>query len=147
MKVETTINGTRVTVDAAAASSLLDLLRSRGLTGTKEGCGIGVCGACTVLVDELPVSSCIYLAGCVGGSQVWTIEGVSQVNPGLVDAFVDCEGLQCGICTPGQVVAAASISRDEVLDDDAIKRRLAGNLCRCTGYGSIVDAIRSYLAS
>jgi aerobic-type carbon monoxide dehydrogenase small subunit (CoxS/CutS family) len=142
MEIRATVNGSAFTADAPATASLLDVLRAAGLTGTKEGCRIGVCGVCTVLVDGLPVSSCLYLAGCAAGTEIMTVEGVAARRPEVVDAFVDCEGMQCGICTPGQVVTVASMPPD-VQDEDAIRRYLGGNLCRCTGYAGIVDAARA----
>lgn len=151
MKLKMRLNGSSRDVDVDATTSLLDWLRSAGLTGTKEGCGIGVCGACTVLIDDLPVSACLTMIGAVEGREVLTVEGVAESEPGLVDAFVDCEAMQCGICTPGQVMAASAARRAGVGDDpdrdiDAeIRDWLAGNLCRCTGYETIVAAVRSYL--
>jgi aerobic-type carbon monoxide dehydrogenase small subunit (CoxS/CutS family) len=142
VRLHANVNGRPFSAQAPAAASLLDVLRDAGLTGTKEGCRIGVCGLCTVIVDGLPVSSCLYLAGCVQGADVWTVEGVAQRQPEIVDAFVACEGMQCGICTPGQVVMAASMG-PEVQGEQAIRRYLSGNLCRCTGYASIVEAVRT----
>src|SRR5205807_1034351 len=141
-----TLNGEPVQVDAPADTLLLDLIRERGLHGTKEGCGVGVCGACTVLVDREPVSSCIYLAGCAERREVWTAEGVARREPDLVEAFMAHEGLQCGACTPGQLVMAAALRlRGGDADETAVRDFLAGNLCRCTGYRSIVAAVRSAL--
>jgi len=155
MNWSATLNGDPASADITATSSLLDLLRSLGLTGTKEGCRIGVCGLCTVLVDGLPVSSCIYLAACAEGADVWTVEGISRRDPDLVDAFVSCEGMQCGICTPGQVVTAAAAAEEvraggrgaeQLLDEEGLRRYLSGNLCRCTGYNTIIEAVGGYLA-
>jgi carbon-monoxide dehydrogenase small subunit len=143
VRLHANVNGRPFEAEAPTTASLLDVLRGAGLTGTKEGCGIGVCGVCTVIVDGLPVSSCLYLAGCVQETDVWTVEGVVERQPELVDAFVACEGMQRGICTPGQVVAAASMG-PEVQGEEAIRRYLSGNLCRCTGYASIVEAVRTY---
>lgn len=151
MKLQMTLNGSAREVDVDATTSLLDWLRSAGLTGTKEGCGIGVCGECTVLVDDLPVSACLTMIGVLEGREVLSVEGVAQSDPGLVEAFVDCEAMQCGICTPGHVMAAAAARRagvgaDPAVDVDAeIREWLVGNLCRCTGYETIVAAVRSYL--
>ncbi|MGH9094679.1 MAG: (2Fe-2S)-binding protein [Acidimicrobiales bacterium] len=139
MKLRATVNGSAFMADAPPTASLLEVLRGAGLTGAKEGCRIGVCGVCTVLVDGLPVSSCLYLAGCAQGTEILTVEGVAERQPDLIDAFVACEGMQCGICTPGQVVTAASMGPD-VGGEAAIRRYLSGNLCRCTGYASIVEA-------
>jgi len=139
VKLQAQVNGSPFEADVPAASSLLDVLRGAGLSGTKEGCRVGVCGLCTVLVDGRPVSSCLYLAGCADDADVWTVEGMAVRAPSVVGAFVEHEGMQCGICTPGQVVAVASMG-PEVRGEDAVRRYLGGNLCRCTGYGTIVEA-------
>ncbi len=146
MRLRAEVNGQPFEAEVDSTTSLLDVLRSAGLTGTKEGCRIGVCGVCTVLVGGLPVSSCLYLAPCVEGADIWTVEGMAEREPALVDAFVNREGMQCGICTPGQVMAAAAAARETLpASDGEIRRYLEGNLCRCTGYKSIVDAVRTYL--
>jgi aerobic-type carbon monoxide dehydrogenase small subunit (CoxS/CutS family) len=148
MKISFHLNGEPASAEVPGGTLLLDLVRGRGLTGTKEGCGVGVCGACTVLVDDRPVSSCLYLAACVEGSRVETVEGLARSDPGLTESFVDHEGMQCGICTPGQVVAAAALKRDNPgADRDEVIRFMSGNLCRCTGYQSILAAVEAYLAS
>jgi aerobic carbon-monoxide dehydrogenase small subunit len=144
--VSLTINGAPVDLDVAADRTLLDVLRDDlGLTGTKLGCGIGVCGACSVLVDGRLESACLLLVGLVEGRAVVTIEGLgTPAEPSAVQrAFVECGGLQCGICTPGQVVAATALL-DEIADpsEETIRRWMAGNLCRCTGYASIVESVR-----
>lgn len=139
MRLHARVNGSAFEADVPATSSLLEVLRVAGMTGTKEGCRVGVCGLCTVLVDDRPVSSCLYLAGCAEGSDIWTVEGIAVRAPSVVDAFVECEGMQCGICTPGQVVTVASMGPD-VRDEDDVRHYLSGNLCRCTGYGTIVEA-------
>jgi aerobic-type carbon monoxide dehydrogenase small subunit (CoxS/CutS family) len=145
MRWEATVNGSSLHAEVTATASLLDVLRDAGLTGTKEGCRIGVCGLCTVAVGGLPVSSCLYLAACADGTEIVTVEGVAARSPELVDAFVACEGMQCGICTPGQVVTASTMGPD-VRGDDAVRRYLSGNLCRCTGYASIVEAVAAHHA-
>ncbi len=146
-----TLNGRPVELDVAADRTLLDVLRAElGLTGTKEGCGIGVCGACSVLVDGRVQSACLLLMGILGGRDVETIEGLgTPAEPSPVQlAFVEAGGFQCGICTPGQVVAATALLREEAHPtDEAIRHWMAGNLCRCTGYASIVDAVRRAAAS
>jgi carbon-monoxide dehydrogenase small subunit len=140
------LNGTPVEVEIATDTLLVDLIRGLGLTGTKEACGVGVCGACTVLVDDLPVSSCIYLAACADGAKVWTVEGLTTRDPELAAAFVEHEGMQCGICTPGQVVSACALRLDlPDADEQEIRAFMAGNLCRCTGYVSITDSVGAYL--
>ncbi|HLI24293.1 MAG TPA: (2Fe-2S)-binding protein [Acidimicrobiales bacterium] len=147
MKLRATVNGQPCELDVEATSSLLDTLRKAGLTGTKEGCRIGVCGLCTVLVNDAPVSSCLYLAPCADGAEIWTVEGMAEAEPHLVQAFVEKEAMQCGICTPGQVMTAAAARRQGVPATDAdIRRYLEGSLCRCTGYRTIVDAVKTYLA-
>lgn len=145
MKLALQVNGAPIEFDVDATDMLLDVLRRAGLTGTKEGCGVGVCGACTVLVGDRPVSSCLFMAPCAEGADVWTVEGVTRDDPRLVEAFVAHEGMQCGICTSGQVMSAAALARTEVAGDVAIRSYLAGNLCRCTGYVSIVESVKAYL--
>ena len=124
---------------------LLDFLREDlDLTGAKEGCGMGECGACTVLVDGEPVCSCLVLVGQVAGSDVVTAEGLAErgLHP-IQEAFVEAHASQCGFCTPGMIVSAAALlSRDQRPDEDAVRLALAGNLCRCTGYASILTAVR-----
>lgn len=142
------LNGEPVKTKASVSTVLLDVIRGLGVTGTKEGCGVGVCGACTVLIGNLPVSSCIYLAPCAQGADVWTAEGLAQRDPALIDAFVAEEGMQCGICTPGQVVAAFALKLDHPgAEQEEIRTVMAGNLCRCTGYTTIVESVREYLAT
>lgn len=121
---------------------LLDVLREEcGLTGTKEGCGEGECGACTVTVDGLPVNSCLVPFAQVRGSDVTTIEGLGGEHR-LQAAFVAEGGAQCGICTPGMLIAARALLDENAHPSrDAIKEAIAGNLCRCTGYVKIIDAI------
>jgi aerobic-type carbon monoxide dehydrogenase small subunit (CoxS/CutS family) len=146
MRLSFTLNGSPADTDIEPDLLLVDLIRGGGLTGTKEACGVGVCGLCTVLVNDLPVSSCLYLAACADGADVWTVEGLAREDPGLVRAFAEQEGMQCGICTPGQVVAAAALARDQPAASDAdISEYMSGNLCRCTGYQTIAASVRSYL--
>jgi aerobic-type carbon monoxide dehydrogenase small subunit (CoxS/CutS family) len=146
VKLSFTLNGAAADADIEPDVLLVDLIRDRGLTGTKEACGVGVCGLCTVLVNDLPVSSCLYLAACADGADVWTAEGLAREDPGLVQAFVSQEGMQCGICTPGQVVAAAALARENPDATDAdIREHMSGNLCRCTGYQTIAASVRAYL--
>jgi carbon-monoxide dehydrogenase small subunit len=148
VKLSFTLNGAPVQADAPPDVLLVDLIRGLGHTGTKEACGVGVCGVCTVLVNDLPVSSCLYLAACADGAQVWTAEGLAREEPGLIRAFAECEGMQCGICTPGQVVAAAALAREHpAATEDEIREHQSGNLCRCTGYQTIAESVRAYLAS
>lgn len=142
-----TLNGKAVDIEIDDGALLLDVLRGHGLTGTKEGCAVGVCGLCTVLVRDLPVSSCIYLAQMAEGADVWTVEGLTARDPRLLQAFVNEEGMQCGICTPGQVVSTYALALDlPAATDDDIRHYMAGNLCRCTGYATITDAVKAYLS-
>jgi len=136
-----TLNGRTVDVRAHPMKRLLDVLREDcHLTGTKEGCGEGECGACTVLVDGEAVNACLVPFAQVRGARVTTIEGL-RGRRRLQEAFVEHGGAQCGICTPGMIVAAAALGRRPNLDD--IKTGLAGNLCRCTGYSGIYRAIEA----
>jgi len=143
------VNGTAVEVDVPGMRRLLDVLREDlGLTGTKEGCGEGECGACTVLVDGVPVDACLVPTCQVAGAQVRTVEGLAPGadTPDRLDelqrAFLVTGGAQCGICTPGMLMAArAYLDAGGGPDPDAIRESIAGNLCRCTGYTKIVDAI------
>ena len=133
------LNGETRQVVSPPMSRLLDVLREEfGLTGTKEGCGEGECGACTVLVDGAPVCSCLVPLVQVDGAAVQTIEGLGDDHP-LQHEFMNEVGAQCGICTPGMIMAALPLGENPTLDD--IKIALAGNLCRCTGYAAIYRAI------
>ena len=140
---ELTVNGDRYRVDAPVGRTLAEVLRlDLGLTGTKIACAEGHCGACTVQLDGVPVLSCITLAHTVDGREVTTIEGLRD-HP-LVDAFVRCDALQCGFCTPGQIVSAAALLEATPRPDvDAIKHAMAGNLCRCGTYPKIEQAIQA----
>ena len=136
-----TLNGRPADVDAHPMRRLLDVLREEcALTGTKEGCGEGECGACTVLVNGDPVCACLVPFAQVAGAEVVTIEGLGDDHP-LQHAFMDEVGAQCGICTPGMIMAALSLGPNPSLS--RVKVALAGNLCRCTGYEAIYRAIRA----
>lgn len=146
MRIRFTVNGRDVECDTDAETRLLDLLRETlALTGTKEGCGEGECGACTVLIDGRPVNSCLVLAPSVAGKRILTIEGIAdgdRLHP-IQRAFVDAGGVQCGFCTPGFVMSAyALLAANPNPTDDEIRTALEGNLCRCTGYERIIDAVR-----
>jgi aerobic-type carbon monoxide dehydrogenase small subunit (CoxS/CutS family) len=137
--VRFTLNGVATEVDAHPMSRLLDVVREQcALTGTKEGCGEGECGACTVLIDDEPACSCLVPFAQVEDADVRTIEGLGGDHP-LQHAFMREVGAQCGICTPGMIMASLSLAQDASLDD--IKVALSGNLCRCTGYSAIYRAI------
>jgi aerobic carbon-monoxide dehydrogenase small subunit len=140
------VNGKDYTLDVPSQRLLIDCLRyDLGLTGTKEGCSVGVCGACTVLMDGALVSSCLMLAVLADGKDITTVEGLARngnLHP-VQQAFIDFGGFQCGICTPGMVVAAkALLDENPSPSDDDIKDWMMGNLCRCTGYYKIIESIR-----
>jgi len=142
-----TLNGIEVSAEVESHRMLLHLLRDTfQLTGTKEGCGQGECGACTVLVDDISIDSCIYPAFEVDGKSVTTIEGLvgegNKLHP-IQEAFVENGGVQCGFCTPGMIMSAKALL-DENPDptDEEIRKGISGNLCRCTGYVQILDSIR-----
>ncbi|NLB72923.1 MAG: (2Fe-2S)-binding protein [Firmicutes bacterium] len=150
-KIEMTVNGEPVKAEVSSQMRLLDFLREElDLTGAKEGCGKGECGACTVLVDGEPVNSCLMLAVEADGKEVLTVEGLGDAD--LLDpiqqSIIDNSALQCGYCTPGVVMSAKGLllrnpnpTRDEVVE------AISGNLCRCTGYARIIDAIMQVRAS
>ena len=145
--IRLTVNGHVESADVPASMTLLELLRGRlHLTGTKEGCGIGECGACTVLLDGRPVASCLVLAVEADGCTVETIEGeaVNGELSTLQQAFVDADAIQCGFCTPGMIMSARGLlRRSPDPSDEEIVEAIAGNLCRCTGYEAILAAIRA----
>ncbi len=144
--VTTTINGQQVEFLCEARQSLLEVLRDvLHLTGSKEGCNNGNCGACTVLLDGLPVDSCLVLGVEVEAAEITTIEGVAQdscLHP-IQQCFLEDAALQCGVCTPGFIMTAkALLDRDPNPSEEEIRFQLAGNLCRCTGYDKIVRAVQ-----
>jgi aerobic carbon-monoxide dehydrogenase small subunit len=145
-KLQITVNGHPAAVDADPRTLLVDLLRNTlALTGTHVGCDTSQCGACTVLMDGEPVKSCSMLALQAQGRRVTTVEGLApegRLHP-LQEAFMNCHGLQCGFCTPGMLMAAAGLLAANPSPSDAeIEQALEGNLCRCTGYVNIVEAVR-----
>ena len=149
--VEFTVNGDAYRFELEPNRRLIDVLRDDiGLTGTKEGCSIGVCGACTVQVDGDMISSCLMLAVNANGREVTTIEGLAEgdrLHP-LQRAFIEYGGFQCGICTPGQIMAAkALLDTNPHPTEDEIKEWMMGNLCRCTGYYKILDSIKAAAGS
>jgi aerobic carbon-monoxide dehydrogenase small subunit len=143
------VNGEGVELEAPGMRRLLDVLREDlGLTGTKEGCGEGECGACSVLIDGLVVDSCLVPVCQVDGHAVQTVEGLAARTAhgpalsALQQAFLETGGAQCGICTPGMLMAARTyLDHGGGTDEDAIREAIAGNLCRCTGYTKIIEAI------
>lgn len=146
-KVSVTVNGHVCTKTIDDNMTLLSFLRDvLGLTGTKEGCGEGTCGACSVLVNEKLVNSCLYLAAEVDGKRVMTVEGLEgadgEPHP-LQKAFVEAGAIQCGFCTPGMLMAAAALLHEiPNPTEEEIKLALSGNLCRCTGYEKIIEAVK-----
>jgi carbon-monoxide dehydrogenase small subunit len=145
ISINCTVNGEPAAFEAYPLTRLLDALRERlRLTGTKEGCGEGECGACSVLVDGELVNSCLIPAAQVEGAEIRTVEGVADGERlhAVQRAMIECGGAQCGICTPGMVLAAVSLLERTPQPTDAdIREGLAGNLCRCTGYMKIFDAV------
>ena len=142
-----TINGKKVILEVDSHERLIDTLRDRlKLTGTKEGCGIGECGACTIILNGEAVSSCLILTGQVEGSEILTVEGMEingKLDP-LQQAFIDYHAIQCGFCTPGMLMSAkALLLKKSNPTREEIKTALEGNLCRCTGYKQIIEAIES----
>jgi carbon-monoxide dehydrogenase small subunit len=151
MKIEFTLNGEAIRVEAPASTTLLQLLREHfGLTGSKPGCEVGECGACSVILDGRVVNSCQLLAPQVDGREVTTIEGIHGPDGGPSDlqlAFLEFGAVQCGYCTPGMVVAAEAFLRRHPSPTRAeIREAISGNLCRCTGYQQIVDAVEATAA-
>jgi carbon-monoxide dehydrogenase small subunit len=140
-----TVNGDDVEVEISSSDRLIDVLRNKlELTGTKEGCGIGECGACTVLMDGKPVNSCLVPAFQVEGSEIETVEGLDKsgkLHP-LQEAFVEHTAIQCGFCTPGMLMSALALLRENPKPTrEEVARAISGNLCRCTGYQQIIEAI------
>jgi carbon-monoxide dehydrogenase small subunit len=149
-KIQITLNGKATTLEVPNHRLLLDLLRDEiGLTGTKEGCGTGDCGACTVLLNDKPVNSCLVLSGELDGADIVTIEGL-KIGPELDPvqrAFLRDGGAQCGYCTPGMLMMSkALLSENPNPTEEEIRFALSGNLCRCTGYAKIVQAVQDAAA-
>ena len=151
MELRFIVNGETRSLDVPAHATLLGVLREElGLTGTKEGCNEGECGACTVLMDGRAVDSCLVMAHAAAGSEIRTVEGLADaggVLSHLQHAFVEAGGVQCGFCTPGFLMTlTALLEENPAPGDDEIRVAVAGNICRCTGYTQIVDAVRSAAA-
>lgn len=148
VSVSVTVNGTKRSADVSPRTLLSDFLRDHlGLKGTNVGCEHGYCGACTVIVDGQTARSCLILAPSVDGSEITTVEGLADngdLSP-LQQAFQQAHGLQCGFCTPGVLMTATGLleNTNGALSDEEIRAAISGNICRCTGYVHIVDAIRS----
>ena len=145
-RINLKVNGTDHQLEVPARRLLVDCLRyDLGLTGTKEGCSVGVCGACAILLDGEMVASCITLAVAVDGAEIITIEGIAdegRLHP-VQQAFIDHGGFQCGICTPGQIIAAKSLlDMNPDPTDEEIREWMMGNLYRCTGYYGILDSVK-----
>lgn len=147
MRISLSINGRARELEIVPNQTLLQLLRDTlGLFDAKEGCGEGVCGACTVLLDGRPVSSCLLLAPMARGRAIVTVRGLEEngLHP-LQEVFVRSGAVQCGFCTPAMLLTAlAFLERSPRVDREAIRKALAGNLCRCTGYAKILDAVEAY---
>lgn len=143
MRIAFTVNGESVEVDARSDEMLLEVLRrDLGLTSVRATCGIGVCGACTALVDGEPISTCLLLAPLAAGRQVTTVEGLGGDDP-VQRGFVEAHAFQCGYCTPGMILAAKRLLEESPQpSEEEIRLALAGNLCRCGCYVKIVDAVR-----
>jgi carbon-monoxide dehydrogenase small subunit len=146
-QITVTVNGTVYELQVKPWATLLDMIRDDlGLTGTKEGCGLGECGACTVIMDGKTVNACLVLAPEADGKEIITIEGLSRVDQlhPLQEAFMEHGGIQCGFCTPGMVLSAkALLDENPNPTDEEIRRGMAGNFCRCTGYTKIFESLKA----
>ena len=143
--IRCTVNGKARELSFDVRASLLEVLRAEGLTSSKQGCGVGECGACTVLVDNIPVDSCIFLAVWADGKTIRTAEGEAKGNrlSRVQQAYVDAGAVQCGFCTPGFIMTAVEILESGKLYTDAeLRKLLSGHLCRCTGYENILRAVK-----
>jgi len=145
--IEFHVNGETYELAVEPQTTLLEVLRDHlGLTGTKEACGTGECGSCTVLIEGKPILSCLALAVDYPNKEITTIEGLSQgekLTP-VQQAFVDCGAVQCGFCTPGMILSASALLKENLSpSEDEIRKALEGHLCRCTGYNKIVEAVNT----
>jgi carbon-monoxide dehydrogenase small subunit len=146
-QIKIKVNGVMHEIDVQPWDTLLDVIRDKlGLTGTKEGCGLGECGACTVIMNGKTVNSCLVLAVEADGKQITTIEGLAEgdkLHP-VQQAFIDLGGLQCGFCTPGMIISAkAMLDENQNPTEEEIRRGISGNFCRCTGYTKIIQSIQA----
>jgi xanthine dehydrogenase iron-sulfur-binding subunit len=149
--ISCTLNGKPITLTVDVRKSLLEILRKNGNTGVKEGCGVGECGACTVLVDDVPVDACLHLAVWVDGCTIRTIEGEARDGKlsEVQQAYLDTGAVQCGFCTPGLVMTSTAFvekHKGEKVSREQIRKSHAGNLCRCTGYEGIIKAVEKCLS-
>lgn len=140
------LNGKNVEADVTTAQRLIDLLREEfNLTGTKEGCGVGECGACTIIMNKRAVNSCLVLAAQADGSEITTVEGLAKgenLHP-LQKSFIEHGAVQCGFCTPGMLMSSEALLQENPHPtEEEIKDAIAGNLCRCTGYKQIIEAVK-----
>lgn len=145
-RIKVTVNGILYELSVQPWETLLDVIREHlGLTGTKEGCGLGECGACTIIMDGKTVNSCLVLAVEADNRVITTIEGLAngdELHP-IQEAFIKCGGLQCGFCTPGMIMSAkALLEQNPSPDEEEIRKAIAGNFCRCTGYTKIIESVK-----
>jgi carbon-monoxide dehydrogenase small subunit len=145
-QIKVTVNGILYELSVQPRETLLDVIREHlGLTGTKEGCGLGECGACTVIMDGKTVNSCLVLAFEADSRVITTIEGLAngdELHP-IQEAFIKCGGLQCGFCTPGMIMSTkALLEKNPSPDEEEIRKAIAGNFCRCTGYTKIIESVK-----
>lgn len=148
-RISINVNNKEYSIEVDIRESLLEVLRNKlQLTGVKQGCSVGECGACTVLIDNVPTDSCIYLAIWADGKKITTIEGVAKNGKlsKVQKAYIDEGAVQCGFCTPGLVLTTtALVNSNKTYTDDEIKREISGHLCRCTGYQKIFQATKKSL--
>ncbi len=149
-EIEFTVNGQLISLEVDIRKSLLDVLREEGLTSIKQGCGVGECGACTALIDDVPMDTCVYLAVWADGKDIRTAEGESKGGKvsKVQQAYIDAGAVQCGYCTPGFIMTSTAFVekyKGQKVDRDIIRKEHSGNLCRCTGYETIICAVEACL--